>query len=222
VHVHCCLTCEQLLYKQPNCESGIKFCINMGEESDSSFQQKLDAVVPKRKYKQSDESESEDEDDLYGTDNRKPAAKPAAKGPPKKSGKKTARVLPTRSSPATVPTTNPPPKASPLGDNIDVLEAMGEGTEMPPLRQSHVELPANPAFTPNEISKATAAATAAVSKTTSTEENPKKRKKQSPDNATTFARKKTVKKPLNIVLEEVTEGGWCASKLGLGPEYPGL
>jgi hypothetical protein len=24
------------------------------------------------------------------------------------------------------------------------------------------------------------------------------------------------------VLEEVTEGGWCASKLGLGPEYPGL
>jgi hypothetical protein len=23
-------------------------------------------------------------------------------------------------------------------------------------------------------------------------------------------------------LEEVTEGGWCASKLGLGPEYPGL
>jgi hypothetical protein len=24
------------------------------------------------------------------------------------------------------------------------------------------------------------------------------------------------------VLEGVTEGGWCASKLGLGPEYPGL
>jgi hypothetical protein len=24
------------------------------------------------------------------------------------------------------------------------------------------------------------------------------------------------------VLEEVTERGWCASKLGLGPEYPGL
>jgi hypothetical protein len=24
------------------------------------------------------------------------------------------------------------------------------------------------------------------------------------------------------VLEEVIEGGWCASKLGLGPEYPGL
>jgi hypothetical protein len=23
------------------------------------------------------------------------------------------------------------------------------------------------------------------------------------------------------VLEEVTEGGWCANKLGLGPEYPG-
>jgi hypothetical protein len=24
------------------------------------------------------------------------------------------------------------------------------------------------------------------------------------------------------VLEEVDTGGWCASKLGLGPEYPGL
>jgi hypothetical protein len=24
------------------------------------------------------------------------------------------------------------------------------------------------------------------------------------------------------LLEEVTEGGWCASKLGLSPEYPGL
>jgi hypothetical protein len=24
------------------------------------------------------------------------------------------------------------------------------------------------------------------------------------------------------LLEEVIEGGWCASKLGLGPEYPGL
>jgi hypothetical protein len=24
------------------------------------------------------------------------------------------------------------------------------------------------------------------------------------------------------VLEEVTKGGWCARKLGLGPEYPGL
>jgi hypothetical protein len=25
----------------------------------------------------------------------------------------------------------------------------------------------------------------------------------------------------NLMLEEVTEGGWCASKLGMGPEYPG-
>jgi hypothetical protein len=25
-----------------------------------------------------------------------------------------------------------------------------------------------------------------------------------------------------LVLEDVDTGGWCASKLGMGPEYPGL
>jgi hypothetical protein len=26
---------------------------------------------------------------------------------------------------------------------------------------------------------------------------------------------------IGLVLEEVDTGGWCASKLGVGPEYPG-